>query len=480
MKDQSLPTNSAAAALVGYALGNDRTDEEIYTIERLIDFARMTIDPDYYGDEPDERSDAGKRTDGLTSISREWLPRAAAALTQKEWLSLQCLGESPVQDITALRFLSNLRGLALNGNEISNLEPLASCVHLRRLSLNGNPVRDLTPLAACSELEDLNLQDVPVEDLTPLERLPKLQSLGISDGQIPALKKVRELRALHELSLSLNPFDSFQDFPAMPQLRRIHSANVSTLEGLRRFPELENLVNFSGEFSSLEPLQFLKRLTHMNVLESRVSDLTPLRGLFALRRLWLKTSAPRLNLSPLQDLPALHDVTIRCGNQDAAGLDNLRAELPPWDLEFAADVPVNIPAAELQVVADAEFAAMEMESFNVTEADSDRALFRSERDWLADRLAESLALDWEEREDFDISSAPPSKSRTVEIALMGDQSLDAFGRIARAIQEVLSKAKHDWRAAVCAEWMRFEAIIYVTKIVVPAKHAAEARRLLRV
>jgi hypothetical protein len=62
---------------------------------------------------------------------------------------------------------------------------------------------------------------------------------------------------------------------------------------------------------------------------------------------------------------------------------------------------------------------------------------------------------------------------------MGDQTLGAFGRIARAIQEVLSKARHDWRAEVCAKRMRFEAIVYMTKIVVPAKHASAARRKLR-
>jgi hypothetical protein len=65
-------------------------------------------------------------------------------------------------------------------------------------------------------------------------------------------------------------------------------------------------VELSGEFDSLEPLRGLNRLTHIHIVNSRVKDLTPLSGLFALRVLLLGSNAEELDLTPLESLPALH------------------------------------------------------------------------------------------------------------------------------------------------------------------------------
>ncbi len=103
-------------------------------------------------------------------------PIRGSQMASLQRLDLTGLG---IADLRGLEFATNLRSLALAGNRVSELSPLApatvttgsaigSPVGLRRLehlSLDFNPVTDLSPLAELVELKSVSLDGEP--NLTP-------------------------------------------------------------------------------------------------------------------------------------------------------------------------------------------------------------------------------------------------------------------------------------------------------------------------
>jgi hypothetical protein len=465
-------------SLLEYASSEGLTEDEIYTIELLIERVRSESDPGYW-DEWSERSDAREVPGYKPHFQQDLLQPASGALMALTWMSFQRLRRAarPIRDITALRFLPKLAGLVLTDNEVVDIRSLQDCTELRRLILQRNPIRDISPLGRCQKLEQLECFDTPIEDFSVLQELPYLRTFSFSTAQVPAFRRIKCLPALQVLELDLDTFDSFEGFPLMPELRVIRGAHVTNLRGLERFPKLENLVNLSGEFSSLEPLRELKQLTHMNA-SCRVRSLEPLASLFALRDLWLDTQETDLDLSPLGGLPALHEVTIRCAGREPSTLERLRSELSSWDVEFASAQRRYTPSLELQIVDQGTFDRYDIhELFGVDDRDGNQGLLDSERGWLERNLEEVLLTDFTKDEDFIIPFQwGGGRSRTV--VLLSERAIEAFPRLVLAMQDVLARADRDWIIYLQSEENDFVVWVYPDKILVTEEFVAIVRKLV--
>lgn len=457
-------------------LGSDAT----YTVELLIERVRDKFDPNYW-DDWSERGDARESPDYKPQFSEKHVKPAEKELKVLSWLSFQRIRDDdrPVRDLDALRFLPSVTGLVLSNNDISDISPVGSSTNLMRLHLRKNPIRDISALASCTKIEELELDETPIEDFSVLESLPNLRELSISADQIPAFKRLTRLQSLKKLEFGLDTFDSFEGFPEMPELRVIRGAHVKSLEGLQRFPKLENLVNLSGDFDTLEPLANSKALTHANILGSRVDSVEPLSGLVSLRDLWLNTDALTLDFSPLESLPALHDLTVKCSGEELASLDKFRATLDPWDIEFRALKPRHTPSLELEVVDQKTFDVYDTEKpYNVAMSDSNEELLSSELEWLDAQIDDVLSVDFEEDEDYTIPFQwGGARSRTV--VLLSEEAIEAFPRLVLGIQKVLSTAKKDWIIYFQSDDEEFIVWIYPDKIMVATQHAKNVRKLIK-
>ncbi len=413
-----------------YALSRSLSADETYTVECLIDRVQWRFDETYW-DTYAERDKARESPDYEPKFDKQHLKPAQEALEKTSWLSLQRLGDSerPIRDLGALRCLPQLKDLTLNNNEVSDLTPLADCKALVTLDLYQNPVKDLTPLTKCPQLEELELGLTQVTDLTPLESMPKLRRLVLNAEQIPAFTRLKRLPALQSLVFGLEGFDSFAGFPEMPDLRCIEQAEVKKLDGLERFPKLENLVNLSGRFTSLEPLRNLKQLTHINVLRSGVTTLKPLEALTNLRYVSIETSARRFDVSPLEALPNLHEVSVQCRWRPAEGLKELQATLKPWDVEFLADKPRYRPSLTVEVVDEETFEHFNGEAPYNRPPGTNEQMLSSELDWLDEKLEAMLTEKYGE-DDFVIPfDWPGARSRTV--VLVSKQTMSAFPEVVK-------------------------------------------------
>ena len=112
-------------------------------------------------------------------------------------------------DITALRYMTNLTTLNLLGNQISDLTPLSGLTNLTTLNLAGNQINDLTPLSGLTNLTGLYLERNQISDLTPLSGLTNLTTLNLLGNQISDLTPLSDFTNSTSLDLSGNPISDW-------------------------------------------------------------------------------------------------------------------------------------------------------------------------------------------------------------------------------------------------------------------------------
>ena len=199
-------------SFIEYASSPNLSEDEIYTIELLIERVRKRehFTPEDWK-ERDRRSDARRLPDYQPSYSIDHVAQAADELLKLEWLSFQQVAKTgrAVRDVRALRYTPHLNGLILDSNKVEDISAIAHCEALRRLSLARNPVRNLAPLRACLELRELDVSDAPIEDFSPLQDLPKLHTLEITSDQLPALCQIPVLPSIRKLEMGGEAFSSF-------------------------------------------------------------------------------------------------------------------------------------------------------------------------------------------------------------------------------------------------------------------------------
>jgi len=95
------------------------------------------------------------------------------------------LDENDIRDISPLFDLSNLQHLNLIGNEINSVEEIEKLQSLQELYLGLNLLKDITPLSTLTNLRMLGLRgNVRISDISSLTKLTNLVSLNLSGTSV--------------------------------------------------------------------------------------------------------------------------------------------------------------------------------------------------------------------------------------------------------------------------------------------------------
>lgn len=469
-----------------YALAPALSADEALTVELLIDSVRASHDESYW-DDAMERDEAREAKDYKPSFTKEQVALAAAKLPGEDWLSIQMVSKRiPVRNLSPLRYMTRLEGLAAGSNEIANLAPLKGLTELRRLHLEDNKVVDLSPLAACTKLRELHLDDNPVADFSPIAGLRELSQLSITSDQMPALRKAGKLPFLKQLTVSFIwdvdletiPLESLEALPEMPELQVLGGIKTRSLAGVQRFTKLRNLsVDLGDHEPSLELLGSLGTLTHLHLTGDKIADIGPLSKLAGLRSLWLLTGAPSVKLKPLEKLSMLHEANVRCGGKEPAEAKKLQAKLSPWEGEFQAKEARHKPELTLVTVDEKGFDAIDDKAPQGTrDPDSNVGLLGSELEWLDAKIKPVFGRKLEEDEDYSIPFNWQER-RWRDVILHTPKADKDLARIVGGIQKVLCETKNDWIIHLESE-TEYKLWIYPDKLVVPQEHEATVKRLL--
>ncbi len=124
---------------------------------------------------------------------------AGEPIAPTEMLTFTCL-EAPgarIRDLTGLERATNLTGVDLLSNNISDISPVAGLTGLRWVDLSSNNISDISPLLANTGLgrgDTVYVQGNPLSHLSVHTHIPTLQSQGVrvyfDDQAHPALLKI--------------------------------------------------------------------------------------------------------------------------------------------------------------------------------------------------------------------------------------------------------------------------------------------------
>ena len=93
-------------------------------------------------------------------------------------------GITTIKDLTGLEHATELRNLDIQGNEISDIRPLAGLKQLERLILERNEITDISSLAGLTQLTSLYLRNNKIRDVTALSGLVNLEWLYLDGNPI--------------------------------------------------------------------------------------------------------------------------------------------------------------------------------------------------------------------------------------------------------------------------------------------------------
>src|SRR6185503_5635033 len=340
---------------VAWALSPDRTLEEAYCAERLVEQGRLFWPSSGPRRRPelDRQQQERKRKRRLNPAHRAELEEgevrcAAEKLLMMDRLDLDSGSDRPVRDISGLRFFSHFHQLSLRGNELGSAGVLRGWTVLEALSIRDDALEDLTPLAALTKLRSLDLSIrspwPTLKGLEALEELELFQWCGnlLSLEDIPRLGKVCHARFKMGPCGNL-PLPTVNLLPEMPWLEAFEIDPLFRLDDIIRWPRLRNLT-VGGPFKDLRPLTGLRSLTHLTLTGEGTRDLSPLARLPELRRREVRSQHPH-DYSVLAEAPRLHEVKAEGCRINNMELATLHAVLAPWDEEFLiAPVRPHLPA----------------------------------------------------------------------------------------------------------------------------------------
>jgi Leucine-rich repeat (LRR) protein len=260
-----------------------------------------------------------------------------------------------VRAIWPIAALTGLTELALGEAPVADLSPVTRLTELRFLSCYRTAVTDIEPVSALRNLEVLDCRETLVRDLSPLAGLPlkELRTFAVSPyneqfrhlaGTCPQLETINGLPIAEFLARRDEVEQLRKLLPAYPAERQLELV----VERLKAFNpgwngELERNDNHP-EIVDGKVVRFALAAPH------RASDLSPLRALRHLKRLFCNGNQELADLSPLSGMEL---IDLYCQASGIADLAPLRG------MPLAALVCEDNPVTDLSPLAGAPLSRLE-------------------------------------------------------------------------------------------------------------------------
>jgi len=152
------------------------------------------------GDIRERFDDPWLRTAIENAVEGEWTLERLSTLRVLEWNVVETLGLGSIQTLSGLELCRALEVLDLEGNRVSNLDPLARLPRLRRLWLDGCDVRDLSPLRHTTALRAVSIVgNHALTGIEPLSGLPALEVVDLSGTGVIDLTPLGTMAALRRV-----------------------------------------------------------------------------------------------------------------------------------------------------------------------------------------------------------------------------------------------------------------------------------------
>ena len=349
--------NSPADDFIRWVSDSDRTTEELFTVEVLLERVRDSKWPFQYVDSgfdaQMERARQRKMNPAYRpSLHLDELRELAKRVPTVKYLSGAYGEDRPLRDLKALRFFPYLEHLSVQSSDATDFTPVASLPRLTYFSIAE--YADLYGhhaicLAECGEkpvLEHVHLAlRHPWPDLRALSTWPALRHVNVN-ANVLALEGLDPLPAARVVAFKNWPLGRVElrdltRLPLLPQARQLTINTTASLEGIERYPSVVNL-DIGGCFRDLTPLATMHNITAVTLGSEFFHDLRPLAAMRGLREIKFVREWP-LDLSPLSDCQQLRRVSYERCSMMRTEVAALNAGLLPEAEDFLIENPRPLP-----------------------------------------------------------------------------------------------------------------------------------------
>ncbi len=232
-------------------------------------------------------------------------------------------GRNRIVTLKPLQNLPMLNNLNCSSTGIRSIDPLQELTDLKKLDLSATGVEDISTLARLNNLVELRFDETKVTDISPIFHLDELR-LVYFDGTLVDGEEVHEFILEHpDCQVIYQTKKLEQWWPKVPDVWKLLAEKFSnTKENLNReqlhqiarlrqidladFPEMGNK---SLEFNSLEYINELTFLEELSFMNTRITNLEPLRGMNTIKVLYCPNN-PIVSLEPLSEVKNLEDLDV--------------------------------------------------------------------------------------------------------------------------------------------------------------------------
>ena len=167
------------------------------------------------------------------------------------------------------------------GNQITDISPLAGLTSLTTLYLNDNSITDISALDDLTALTTLYLTNNSITVITALDELTALISLGLGNNSITDISALAALTALTTLNLTNNSISNIshlEDLTALTTLN-LKANSVSNISKLAALTALTTLDLRDNSINVIPNINTLTALTTLKVKNNPISSYANLKSL---------------------------------------------------------------------------------------------------------------------------------------------------------------------------------------------------------
>ncbi|MBT5018248.1 hypothetical protein OAF98_05115 [Planctomicrobium sp.] len=240
---------------------------------------------------------------------------SVALLTNSGAKTLEPLKGQPLKVIdlsqTHITDLSPLEGMELDNigmaeTKIADISALKG-MPLKHVDGTRSLIEDISPLAGMTQLTHVFFEEAKIKDITPLKNLP-LKAVWLNGCPIKDLSPLENMQ-LEQLNLCDTPLENLDTVKTM-QLGTLWMRNTAVKE----LAPLANhgLVSLDVQGSAVDNLKALSKMTtlkRLNIADTEVTDLSPLKGL-QLERIIFSPSKITEGIDAIREMQSLQGIDL--------------------------------------------------------------------------------------------------------------------------------------------------------------------------
>ncbi len=207
-----------------------------------------------------------------------------SGLEKAQNLEYANFSNNTIRNLEPLAQLMKLREIDLSHNALTGLNLLSSLSNLEKLNVSYNSLTSVAPIATCTKLTWLNADHNELTGLSGIDNLPALGYLSVNNNALDDVSLLADCTTLTELYIAENQIENIADFSALVNLEIFDFSN-NLISDLPTWPDdamLRIIYGSHNKLKSLDSLSNQMNLTHVYMDYNKITSVDALESCYKL------------------------------------------------------------------------------------------------------------------------------------------------------------------------------------------------------